>query len=215
MKRSFFTLAIVLLAVAAQAQIKVHSNGQVSLGTLTTNYGVQIHPLDYTSFRTQNSDNWSWVELSSSEVPKQKHWIVNDLTATSHPHTFYVTTDGYVRKRGSYRLADASMMTNDGYITNSGAVLDSIMGIWYIPIDDESKSKGARVSERRVGVCAQQVKQVLPEAVISDDDDLPYVDYEALTVFLIEAVKEQRQEIIELRKTLEENGLMKKNLNNH
>ena len=90
------------------------------------------------------------------------------------------------------------------------AVLDSIMGIWYIPIDDESKSKGASVSERRVGVCAQQVKQVLPEAVISDDDDLLYVDYEALTVFLIEAVKEQRQEIIELRKTLEENGLRRK-----
>lgn len=44
MKKSLLTLAIVLLAVAAQAQIKVHSNGQVSLGTLTTNYGVQIHP---------------------------------------------------------------------------------------------------------------------------------------------------------------------------
>lgn len=89
MKKSLLTLAIVLLAVAAQAQIKVHSNGQVSLGTLTTNYGVQIHPLDYTSFRTQNSDNWSWVELSSSEVPKQKHWIVNDfLTASWEFGTF-------------------------------------------------------------------------------------------------------------------------------
>ena len=207
MKKALFTFAIVLLAVAAQAQIKVHSNGQVSLGTLTTNYGVQIHPLDYTSFRTQNSDNWSWVELSSSEVPKQKHWIVNDLTATSHPHTFYVTTDGYVRKRGSYRLADASMMSQDGNLTNAGAVLDSIMGIWYFPIDE---SKGTNASERHVGVYAQQVKQVLPEAVTSDDSGLLYVDYEALTVFLIEAVKEQRQEIIELRKTLEENGLKRK-----
>ena len=40
------------------------------------------------------------------------------------------------------------------------------------------------------------------------ENGLLYVDYEALTVIIIEAVKDQRQEIIELRKTLEENGLM-------
>ena len=54
MKRSFFTLAIVLLAVAAQAQIKVHDDGHVSIGSLTHSYGVQVHPNGYTSFRTQS-----------------------------------------------------------------------------------------------------------------------------------------------------------------
>lgn len=63
---------------------------------------------------------------------------------------------------------------------------------------------------RRPGVDPQELKEVLPEAVTADDNDLLYVDYEALTVFLIEAVKEQRQEIIELRRILEENGLMRK-----
>lgn len=212
MKRSFFTLAIVLLAVAAQAQIKVHSNGQVSLGTLTTNYGVQIHPLDYTSFRTQNSDDGSWVELSLSSVTYQKHWIVKDLNIAAHSHTFYVYTNGDVHSRGSYRMADPSLMSSDGNVTNAGAILDSITGIWYYPTDE---SKAQQTSERRVGISAEQVKRVLPEAVTSDEEGLLYLDYESLTVFLIEAVKEQRQEIIELRKTLEENGLMKKNLNNH
>lgn len=35
-----------------------------------------------------------------------------------------------------------------------------------------------------------------------------YVDYEALTVVLIEAYKEQKAEIEMLRKTLEEHGLL-------
>ena len=203
MKKLLFSLAIMLLAVAAQAQIKVHSNGQVSLGTLSTNYGVQIHPLDYTSFQTQNPDNGSWVELSLSNVTYQKHWIVKDLNLAAHSHTFY----GDVYSRGSYRMADPSLMSSDGNITDAGAVLDSITGIWYFPSDE---SKGSQASERRVGISAEQVKRVLPEAVTADENGLLYVDYEALTVFLIEAVKEQRQEIIELRKTLEENGLMKK-----
>ena len=44
MKKTLFTLAIVLLAVAAQAQIKVHDNGHVSLGCLTHAFGVQVQP---------------------------------------------------------------------------------------------------------------------------------------------------------------------------
>lgn len=206
MKKLLFTLAIVLLAVAAQAQIKIHSDGRVSLGTLSNTYGVQVYPADYTSFRSPHTDDGSFVEISLSNVTYQKHWVVKNLNATSHSHTFYVYTNGDVHSRGSYRMADPSMMSLDGNITDAGAVLDSITGIWYFPSDE---SKGHQASERRVGISAEQVKQVLPEAVTSDEDGLLYLDYESLTVFLIEAVKEQRQEIIELRKTLEENGLMK------
>ena len=45
MKKALFTMAIVLLAVAAQAQntaIKVHSDGQISLQSATTSGGIQI-----------------------------------------------------------------------------------------------------------------------------------------------------------------------------
>ena len=207
MKKTLLTMVIVLIALAAQAQLKVHDNGQVSLGTLTSSYGVQVYPLDYTSFRSSHTDNGSWVEISLSNVTYQKHWVVKDLNATTHAHTFYVYTNGDVHSRGSYRMADPNLMASDGNITNAGAVLDSITGFWYYPTDE---SKAHQTSEHRVGISAEQVKRVLPEAVTSDEDGLLYLDYESLTVFLIEAVKEQRQEIIELRKTLEENGLMKK-----
>lgn len=46
MKKSLITLAIVLLAVAAQAQIKMHNNGLITFQTLanTTSQGVTIGP---------------------------------------------------------------------------------------------------------------------------------------------------------------------------
>ena len=49
---------------------------------------------------------------------------------------------------------------------------------------------------------------MLPEAVTADENGMLYLDYDALTVFLIETVKEQRQKIDILRKALEENGLL-------
>lgn len=73
MKKALLTLAIVLLVVAARAQIKVHDDGQVSLGTLSTSYGVQVKPSDYTSFRSQKTNDWSYVEQSKSTVTNQKH----------------------------------------------------------------------------------------------------------------------------------------------
>ena len=207
MKKALFTFAMVLVTLAAQAQIKVHSDGRVSLGTLSNTFGVQVYPTDYTSFRSSHTEAGSWVEISLSGIDYQKHWIVKDLNVAAHSHTFYVYTNGDVFSRGSYRMADPRMMSSDGNITNAGAVLDSITGFWYYPTDE---SKAPKTSEHRVGISAEQVKRVLPAAVKSDEEGLLYLDYESLTVFLIEAVKEQRQEIIELRKTLEENGLMKK-----
>ena len=70
MKKTLFTLTAVLLAVAAQAQIKVHSDGQVSIGSLSTTYGVQVHPSTFTTFQSQSTSDWSWVEMSRSKGKK-------------------------------------------------------------------------------------------------------------------------------------------------
>lgn len=205
MKKSLITIAIVLLAIAAQAQIKVHGDGHVSLGSLSGawNMGTQVYPSGCVHFNTQDTENWHWVTVASPNSMKGKCWIVT-CPGDKYDHRFFVTGDGYVFKRGSWRISDASLQSENSAVTDAGSILDQITGIWYTPIDEESK----RDKNRRAGVTAQQVAEVLPEAVTTDEKDMMYVDYETLTVFLIEAVKEQRQEIIFLRKTLEEHGLL-------
>jgi hypothetical protein len=206
MKKVLLTLAIILFAVAAQAQIKLFDDGHVSLGCLTHAYGVQVQPNGYTYFRTQSNAEWSWGTLSYANDSLQKHWIVANLDDPNPgTHTFFVTGNGYVYKRGNWRHPEGSVLGN---VSGAGMVLDQITGVWYVP--DDGGGKGSVKSEegRHPGVNPQEVKEVLPEAVTADETGLLYVDYDALTVFLIEAVKEQRSEMELLRKTLEENGLL-------
>ena len=52
---------------------------------------------------------------------------------------------------------------------------------------------------KEVGVIAQEVETVLPEAVSEDSEGYKSVDYSKLTPLLIEAIKAQQAQIEELR----------------
>lgn len=208
-KTLLITMIIVLSSLSGQAQMKVQSDGHISLGTLSGawNVGTQVYPSGTVHFNHPSTEDWQWVTIASPNSEKGKCWIVT-YPGNKVDHRFFVTGNGYVYKRGSWSASDASSQTESSTVTNAGAVLNSITGIWYRPIDEE-ENKGKKGSEgRKAGVCAQEVEKVLPEAVTADENGLLYVDYETLTVFLIEAIKEQKQEIELLRKTLEENGLL-------
>lgn len=181
------TFAFMLLAVATQAQFRIHSDG-------------------HTSFKTNSFASWSWATLSHANDSVQKHWIVSFPRRTPN-HTFFVTGEGNVYKNGTLTLADPGLISFDSRVNGAGLMLDNITGFYYTR-NDEGDNGNREEKKRRVGVSAQDVKEVLPEAVETDENGVLYVNYEALTVVLIEALKEQRQEIELLRRTLEENGLM-------
>lgn len=212
MKKHLFLLFLVSLSFFlfndAKAQIKLHSDGQVSLGSLGTTYGLQVVSPGRTRFRLNSNDNYSYTTIAFSNVSLQKHWVVSNLQGNSSGvQTFYVLGNGNVYKAGSFRMADATCQEESHEIDSASHLLGQITGIWYIPTNsDLEPGKG---SVRRVGVTAQEVEKVLPELVSADENGLRYVDYESLTVFLIEAVKEQRKEIQFLREVLEENGILK------
>ncbi len=187
MKKSLLTFAIMLLTLATQAQFRIHSDG-------------------YTSFRTNSFVSWSWATLSHANDSVQKHWIVSFPRRTPN-HTFFVTGEGNVYKNGTLTLADPGLISNEGRINDAGLLLDNITGFYYTR-NDEGNNGNREERKRRIGVSAQDIKEVVPEAVEADENGLLYVNYEALTVVLIEALKEQHQEIELLRKALEENGLM-------
>jgi hypothetical protein len=50
------------------------------------------------------------------------------------------------------------------------------------------------------GVIAQDIEQVLPDVVQTNDEGLKTVDYQALSAFLIESIKQLSSEIEELKK---------------
>ena len=60
-----------------------------------------------------------------------------------------------------------------------------------------------------VGLKAEELEQVLPEAVRHDPDGLVGINYNAVVTVLIEAFKEQQARIEQLESILRENRLLK------
>jgi hypothetical protein len=95
--------------------------------------------------------------------------------------------------------AYSDIRVKDNVESIEGAIgkLNQIRGVTYTRTDLDDKHR------RFAGVIAQEIEQVLPEAVF-DNGRVKAVDYNATIALLIEAVKEQQGQINELKLTIEQ-----------
>ena len=61
---------------------------------------------------------------------------------------------------------------------------------------------GKNYDDREIGVIAQEVEKVLPELVKESADGIKSVAYQNMVAVLIEAIKEQQEQINELKQTV-------------
>lgn len=231
MKKAFITMAIVLMAVAAQAQFRIHDDGQVSIGCLTKVHGIQVKSSDCSIYlRTQNNSAYSSAVLSKANNFHQKHWVIENqyLTDSLGKDMFYVLGNGHIYSKGCYIIpANASKRTNAEPIDSriALATIQGINGFYYaeepqLTLEDienndyvsEEAIEGmiSDLGKRGVGLSGTNLAEVLPEAVRTDPEARLCINYHAVVTMLIEAVKEQQNEIERLQHILEENGLMRK-----
>lgn len=200
----FLILFLITTTIIANAQIKVRDDGQVSLGSLTTTYGVQVNTNGQTSFRSTLNTSGHWVTQVKLTMTECKNWAINNSNY-SVKYRFYVNGNGIVYKIGDNTISDPRLQEGEEDIDNAIEVLEDIDGFYYNFVDDTIG--GEKNRQRRVGLSAVQVEKAIPEAVNKDENGIMYVDYEVMTVFLLEAVKEQQKEIKNLREMLNKNGL--------
>lgn len=207
----FISIALIICALvlsqSSQAQIVMHESGSISLLENTTdwNKGLQIYHNGVYYFNTEQNHDFHWVTVATPGSLTGKCWVVTSPTS-KYIHNFYVEGDGDVYRKGCYTNAVANpQIPSAKKIAGAGNILNGITGVFYIPEDEPIEEEKVK---QRIGLYADDVKKVLPEAVAIDDAGVTYVNYEALTVVLIEAYKEQKAEIELLRKTLEEHGLL-------
>ena len=89
--------------------------------------------------------------------------------------------------------SDISLKTNIHQITNSLDTLEKITGIAFNWKSDGLKS---------YGISAQEIEKVLPEIVKTRGDGYKGVNYLNLIAFLIEAIKELKKEMADIKKTI-------------
>lgn len=232
MKKSLLTLATVLLAVAAQAQtaFKVHGNGQISLQSATTSYGIQIPSNGVASFQPNITTAYGTTAKTVTRHLLAKAWEVNHNgpSLLPVPSSFFVTGNGNVYAYGSYLAVFEPRTTNKNYqpIEKASEIV-SMMDGYYLDteefngIEPEEIEKCENVSPeavegilrdmelgRTAGLIPRELEGVLPEAVRHDPNGLVGINYNAVVAVLVEAFKEQQKEIEAMRKTLETHGLM-------
>jgi len=89
-----------------------------------------------------------------------------------------------------YTPSDNRLKTNIETLGNALQAIDSMRGVRFEYKDQKKYAKGSKV-----GVIAQELMKVYPEMVTKGADGFFKVDYTQLTGVLIQAVKEQQQQM--------------------
>jgi hypothetical protein len=162
----------------------------------------------YNWFRSYNATGWynetyaggvwmndtTWVRIYNSKA----FLVDNQIAATGNVTAYY---------------SDERLKTKTGNLDNALTKVKSLSGFTYIE-NDLARSLGYKNEKQQVGVSAQQVKAVLPEAVAlapvdyetledgtivsKSGEDYLTVDYSRLVPLLIEAIKELTAKVEEL-----------------
>jgi hypothetical protein len=156
-----------------------------------TSYGI------YKSAGSWSSPNYQQLVLSFDTGI-----IINGGTLYGHSGTSIQPSGGAVTMGGTLGVtgnataadfilsSDMRLKTNITPITSALTKLNTITGYTFEFIKDSGK--------RRSGVLAQEIQDILPEAVYTDADGYLSVSYDAIIPLLIQAIKEQQKKIEEL-----------------
>jgi hypothetical protein len=107
----------------------------------------------------------------------------------------------------AYYTSDARLKTNLEPIANAVLKVNKLSGITF-EWNDIAIAQGKEADVREVGLIAQEVQAVLPEAVVDRDNGYLAVRYEKVVPLLVEAIKEQQATIERQQQQID--ALMKK-----
>ena len=160
-----------------------------------------------------NSSN-SFAAANVTFAPANGNVVINSTTTTTSTTTGALVVKGGIGAAGNVYIggsgyfvgnvyssySDTRLKTILGQISNSSDIVNSIETFYYEP-NELAISLGVDAGHRQVGVSAQSVQKVMPEAVGPSPLNQEYltVQYERLVPLLIEAVKELKKEIEDLK----------------
>ena len=123
---------------------------------------------------------------------------------TSTP-TVKLEVNGRLKTLGINELSDARYKKNITTLTNALANIEKLRGVSYDWKQNEFPEKNFD-AKHQIGLIAQELELVYPELVNTDAEGFKSVDYSKLVAVLIEAVKEQQNEINSLQVQVSQQG---------
>lgn len=123
---------------------------------------------------------------------------VGTVTETKTAGAIYAANDVV-----AYATSDQRLKKYPKNIPNALEKVSKINGVNFIwrKADEEIQKNVHSFEGRDVGVLAQEIEKVLPEVVTTRDTGYKAVKYEKIVPLLIEAIKELKLEVDELKKS--------------
>lgn len=193
------TLALIFLAgVVIYQQIQLNNLSRI-VGVLETDIST-VRTMDPTSL----SSRIALLELDVSDLVSVVNSHASDINTLSfnlqRVSAVANNADRYAHSHNSF--SDAALKTEISPVDNALGRLLTLHGVSF-SWNSEAYPDLLLESGRDYGVLAQELAEVFPELVTTDDETgLLRVDYEGLIPILIEALREQQQQIDELRTML-------------
>ena len=185
-----------LIAASSNNQV-LKSNGGGSAPSWTSDITGNAASADTVDVTANSTDANQFLLFKASSSTESGATIRVDSGAKYNPSSNQLTINGNIIAFAS----DDRLKTNKAEITNALDKVVSLSGFTY-NFNETAAELGFNTDITYVGVSAQEVKKVLPEAVAPAPVDEKYmtVQYEKIVPLLIEAIKELKAEVDQLKK---------------
>lgn len=144
----------------------------------------------------QNPDPRMVPNHYSAPPPQQPvnpmHYSIEAQPVTVVPNSLDVR--GAVRAKAFYQLSDIRLKYDVDEIVDALTIVSNLEGKTYKWKKDTPQGEGEHGGKRVIGFIAQQVQEVLPEAVRECEDGYLAVNYESMVPVLVEAMKQHLRE---------------------
>ena len=198
-------------AAASGGKLEVTGSGTVNLKVTSTSGNAQLILKSFGTYdgyiNYGQGGAGGLVFYDSNAATERMHLFSSggvSIGNTTDPGAGNLSVSGNILATGSVTAyySDDRLKTKLGKIENALDKLCSLDGFYY-EANETAQALGYK-PEREVGVSAQKVQSVLPEIVAPAPIDNQYltVKYERLAPLFIEAIKELRAEIEELKSRL-------------
>ena len=167
-------------------------------GEISTTMGRETTASDYASFviGQYNSSGSSVTNNATSFNTANTAFVIGNGTASNaKSDAFKVMFNGDATVSNDLTVSGDVVISSDARLKSNIVSLGSTLPK-LLQIDGKSyEMKG----KQKIGVLAQEINEVFPELVSKDDNEMLAVNYQGLVPVLINALKDQQNEIDELK----------------
>lgn len=120
--------------------------------------------------------------------------------SATNAYTLTVRGGGTVGASSYHTTSDIRYKKDIENIDNSLEKINNLQGVYF----NWNSDSGYNNNSRNIGFIAQDVEKIIPEVVLTDNSGYKSIEYGNLSALLLEGIKQQQQEIDDLKSRIEE-----------